>query len=380
MNKRGGRLKSLQLHAQAVVLMLARQKLLQEIELLAEFADLRSKSETVQLVAQRQQAGGLQTDDRRLGGDLVLKSGEHALGLAARLLDETRREIGAAAAERALGLRVARRRTRDAHRIARMFENGDRRFGDLGLEMMAEGVDEEHDRAAFSRRGRALRLGRERQDGRLRHGAARRDADPTLDEPGERRQAIMRLDREAHRGPMAREPDRRSAEEAQPQRRGLDLVTLRQIFRLDQRHIDGARTFLLAGLAGDAEVHRRVEPRVGEGLRASALVQRRLEGRDARLGRMSRLPRDAEARAHDALGRLLAVAAVHADGDGLGVIAAGRGNAGIGVADAVSVVGRPVEKGFHEASRSAPLLATFVPGLSSKGFPGLGEIARSGLV
>ena len=160
----------------------------------------------------------------------------------------------------------------------------------------------------------------------------------------------MRLDREAQRGLVAREPFGRRPEEPQPQRRRPDLVTLREIFRLDERHVDGARTFLLAGLAGDAEVHRLVEARIGEGLRARALVQGRLEGRDARLGRMLGLARDAEARAHDALGGLLTISAVHADRDGLGVIAAGRGNAGIGVADAVSVIGRPVEKGFHQRS------------------------------
>jgi hypothetical protein len=115
-------------------------------------------------------------------------------------------------------------------------------------------------------------------------------------------------------------------------------MPLREIFGFDQRHIDRARTFLLAGLARDAEIHRLVEAGISEGARIGSVIQRRLKRSHARLGRMFALAGDPKARTHDALARILAIAAMHAHGDRLGIIAACRWNAGIGIADAISVV------------------------------------------
>src|SRR5262249_17312673 len=144
-------------------------------------------------------------------------------------------------------------------------------------------------------------------------------------------------DDEAQKAAVAAGPFRETGEYPGAPRHALDLMPLRQVLGLDQRHIDGARAFLLAGLARDAEIHRLVEAGVGEGCRVAGVVQRRLEGGDARLGRMLAVAGDAVARTHHAASGVLAVAAVHADGDGLGVVAAGGRNARIGIADAVSV-------------------------------------------
>ena len=84
--------------------------------------------------------------------DFVAERGEHALTLVARFFDHAGGEIGAAAAQRAVRLGVPGRRLRDADLIARMFEHGGGGFGDLGIEMVAEGVDEQDHLAARARR------------------------------------------------------------------------------------------------------------------------------------------------------------------------------------------------------------------------------------
>jgi hypothetical protein len=145
-------------------------------------------------------------------------------------------------------------------------------------------------------------------------------------------------------------------------------VPLREIFSFDQRHIDRTQAFLLAGLAGDAEIHRLVEAGIGEGARAGAFMQRRLERRHARLGRMFALAGDPVAWAHHALARILTIAAMHTHGDCLGIITASRWNAGIGIADAISVISRPIEKGFH-ALASGPAQITQESCLKT-GWPG----------
>ena len=137
---------------------------------------------------------------------------------------------------------------------------------------------------------------------------------------------------------MPVQPLRQPAEQAGAARDALQFVSLGQIFGLDQRHVDGARTFLLATLARDAEIHRRRQVGMGERLRAQFAIQRRLERLDPRPGGMRRIVRDAKTRAHHPLAIALALVIVHADGNRLGVIAAGRRNAGIGVAHAISVV------------------------------------------
>jgi hypothetical protein len=226
-----------------------------------------------------------------------------------------------------------------------MFEHRDGRLGDMRIEVMAEGVDEQDDVAAAARDARrGSRKGFRRE---LRDRAVRRDAEPFLGELRKKLDAVAQSNGEAQQRAMPAGPFGHAAEQPCADRRAGDLVALREIFGLDERHVDGARTFFLAGLAGDAQIHRRVEAVIGEGARVRTVVERRLEGGDARFRRMVAIAGDAVARAHDAFARLVAVAAVHADSDGLGVIAAGRRNAGIGVADAVGVVSRPIEKGFH---------------------------------
>ena len=134
----------------------------------------------------------------------------------------------------------------------------------------------------------------------------------------------------------------------------MGVVALGEIFGLDQHHVDGAGTFLLAGLARHAKIHGGGEARVAERVIAIIAVQRRLERGDARFGGMGGIMGDAIARAHHAAALALAFAVVHAHGHRLGVIAAAaRRDAGIGVADAVGVIARPVQMRLHACSRLA---------------------------
>ena len=323
----------------------ARQKFLEQVQILAKRADLGAEAEAEEFVAHGQKARRLQTDDRRAGLDRGLERRQHATGLVPRLADHAHRQIGAAATQRAVGFRIVRRRARDAHAIAARRQDRDGGFGDPGIEMLGEGVDEQPDVAPLARTvGRAAR---ERPRCGRRQRPLRGQPQQLFSGPGDRRQGVADLHQPARREAPASEPHRQAGEQSRPQRDAVDVVALGEIFGLDQHHVDGAGTFLLAGLARHAQVHGGGEARVAERVVAIIAVQRRLERGDARFGGMGGIVGDAIAGTHHAAALALAFAVVHADCDRLGVIAAARRNAGIGVADAVGVVARPVADALH---------------------------------
>src|SRR5208283_322752 len=129
--------------------MFAGKKFLDQIKLLAKLADFLAKTKAIEFVSQRKEARGLEPDDGCLRRDFATEGGEHAFTLMARLFDHAGGEIGAATAQRAVRFGVTRRRFRDSDLIARMFEHGGGGLGDLGIEMMAESVDEQNDFAAW---------------------------------------------------------------------------------------------------------------------------------------------------------------------------------------------------------------------------------------
>ena len=329
-------------------LRLAGDEFLEQIKILAELADLLAEPQAEKFVAHRQQAGRLQPDDRRAGGDRRLQRRQHPFGLGPGFWNHAHREIGPSAAQGAAGFGIVRRRPRDLHAIAAGGEHGDRRLGNFRIEMLGERIDEQPDLAALALTERPLPDKRPRRRGW--QGPARGQAQKLFRRPGDRRQGVARLDQRPRRAAPATEPGRQPAEQSGPRRNAMGLVALGEIFGLDQHHVDGARTFFLAGLAGDAQIHRRRQSRVAKRLVAIIAIERRLEGRDPRLGRMGGIMGDAIARAHHASALALAAAIVHAHRHRLGVIAATGRDARIGVANAISVVSRPIEVRFHTCS------------------------------
>ena len=108
-------------------------------------------------------------------GDVRRERLDHAARLALRLVDQAGGEIGAAAAQRAVALRVARRGARDRDAIARRLQHAQRRVRVLRLEVVVEGVDEQHDVRRVDRRG----LRRRAATGRCRRATAAACAAPT---------------------------------------------------------------------------------------------------------------------------------------------------------------------------------------------------------
>src|SRR5215831_10116140 len=89
---------------------LLRDELLKELGAPRERLWLLAGQEPQELVAQREEAGGLKADDRRAAVEMGPERGEHALRLGLGFRDEAGREEGAAAAERTLarGRRIDR--------------------------------------------------------------------------------------------------------------------------------------------------------------------------------------------------------------------------------------------------------------------------------
>ena len=100
-----------------------------------------------ELVAQREQAGGLQPDDGNAAFEERRGGGEDAAGLGAGLLDQARRQERAPAAQRPPSPSTARSRV-DA--IAEAGEHLDGGVQVLGLEVGVEGVGEQRDLAVVA--------------------------------------------------------------------------------------------------------------------------------------------------------------------------------------------------------------------------------------
>ena len=105
----------------------------------ARFLGLQQRRD---LVAEAEDAARLEPDHRDAARDIGLERRERALGLGARLLDQTDRQKRAAATQRPLR---PVRRLRQMHAAAGGFEHGERGAEILRLEIAVEGVGEQHD-------------------------------------------------------------------------------------------------------------------------------------------------------------------------------------------------------------------------------------------
>ena len=356
----------LQVEFQALV-SFAHEEFLEQEGLLAHLRHGRPERQAVELVTQGQQAGRLQPDDRRARRQRRGNGRHHPLRFAASSIDHALRQVGSPAAQGTFRFGVIGRRAQHLHGITTGREHSNRCFGDFRRVVMREGIDKKQHffrlTAAFRRRvGESLRNSRHEAQGvHFRNGPLCRYAPAPFNQPGQPGPGIAQADQRLQGAPIAMQPFGQAAEQFRPGRQPKHLVALREIFGLDQRHVDRARTLFLAALAGNAQIHRCRQVGMRERMLARPLpqfaIERRLESLDPRPGRMCRVVRDAVARAHHALALALALVVVHAHGNRLGVIAPGCRNTGVSVADAVGVVGRPVEMGFHARTqaRAAPV-------------------------
>ena len=128
-----------ELGREAACLGLGGDEFLEELRLRGERAGFGAGKQRRKFVAQGQEAGRLEPDDRRARGDVRRERGQHAARLGSRLLDEPDAEEGAAAAQRtAPPLRFD-------HLVARGAQHALGGGGVFGLEPAVEGIDEEHD-------------------------------------------------------------------------------------------------------------------------------------------------------------------------------------------------------------------------------------------
>ena len=104
-----------------------------------------AQSHHQELVAQRQQARRLEPDDDGAALDVRRERGHDAARLGFRLVDETRGEVRAAAAQRPPWRGVGAARPRDVHAVAGRLQHRHRRVRVLRLEVIGERVDEQHD-------------------------------------------------------------------------------------------------------------------------------------------------------------------------------------------------------------------------------------------
>ncbi len=198
------------------------------------------------LLAQRQQARGLDAGDRRR----ALQPLGQRLGLGVRVVEQALGDRGAPAAAAAL----------QPHVVARGVEQLDRGAADAGLGEGREGVREEDDLAAADRAARPL-VGP--ADQRLALEARQRappvDPRDLLQQPPRDRQVRERRGRGAER---VERPDR--AEQPRAPRRAVDRVVVREELGLHRRHVDAQRALALARLALEAEIEDLVQALVAQ--------------------------------------------------------------------------------------------------------------------
>jgi len=90
----------LELEREAAGFVLEREELLEEQRLRSERVGLAAREHRLEFVAQGQKAGRLEADDIDAASHVGLERGQHPLRLGLRLLDHSRREESAAAAQR----------------------------------------------------------------------------------------------------------------------------------------------------------------------------------------------------------------------------------------------------------------------------------------
>ncbi len=134
-----------------------------------------------------------------------------------------------------------------------------------------------------------------------------------------------------------------------PDRIAMARPVVRQEFDFHFRHVDARRTFALAALAADAQIHGLAHGNAREGVGAELAGEGEPQGVGASAGQMLLVAGDSEARAHRAGVELPAMAVVVAHLDGLresaGVVAAGsRGRDPFGRRVVLHIPGRPIER------------------------------------
>ena len=298
----------LQLELEPAGLLLAHQEFLEQEGVVGDRLRLLAQPHGEKLVAQGEQARRLEADDRHALGDERRSAREQPLGLVARLVDLAGREIGAPTAQRPR----ADGRPGDGDPMAGRLEHAPRGMQDLGLEIVGEGVGEDHHRgvARIDVGG-----GEERVAAPLRQGALLGEAEVGLHEPGEVEQPGQAARPRRHGRQVADHPVAQAEALAHaPRRLHLDLHA---------RHVDAGRAVALAALAAHAEIHRRGHGVGGE--RVGAELAR--QGEAQRVGAAARqvllVARHAEGGTHGAGVELPAMAVVVAHLGGLGE-AAGR--------------------------------------------------------
>ncbi len=125
--------------------MLAREELLDQQRALGQRLRGGAQSQHQELVTQRIEARRLEADDRRAPFDVRRERSDHAARLAFRLVDEAGGEVGPAATKRPHSVGIVGKRPRDRDAIARPLQHGERGKRVLRLEVIGEGVNEQHD-------------------------------------------------------------------------------------------------------------------------------------------------------------------------------------------------------------------------------------------
>src|SRR5213596_841483 len=288
----------LELEREAAGFVLEREELLEEQRCVRERVGLAAREHRLEFVAQGQKAGRLEADDIDAASHVGLERGQHPLRLGLRLLDHSRREESAAAAQRPRTIRS----TRNVHAVARPVEHGESGARVFRLEVVVERVDEEHDLAGLSVTARSAQRVEERA-APLRQGALRCEAESALAHP---------LDRV--RRPWEARGQRTVAGQVgdQPvlQRIAVAGVIVTQELDLHLRHVHAGRAFAPAALAVNAQVQRLEHLVRREGIGAELAGEREAQRVGAPAGEVPLVAGRAERRAHRTGVELAAVTVV----------------------------------------------------------------------
>ena len=231
----------LQFQLEAPGPLLAHQEFLEQKGVVGDGFGFLAESQGKELVTQREQARGFEADDRHAPGHERHECGDHPHRLALGALDLARREIGTAAAQR----RRAERRPGDGDTMARRRQHAPRGMQDPGLEIVGEGIRENHDRGV----------------GIVDIGGGEKGIAPPLRQPALLGEAEIALHEPAEieqprQAPRPRRDFRQAADHPVAQAKALGHASRRLHLDLHARHVDTGRTVALAALAADAEIHR----------------------------------------------------------------------------------------------------------------------------
>ena len=244
---------------------LAREELLQQERVLRQrFCSLYQHRE---FIAQRKQARGLQSDHRYAARERRAEHIEHALRFAPRLIDHADREESASATQTC----------GDLHAVARRFKHRLRGARILGLEIPAEGVDEQHHVPIVDTRVAEIVAAPARQ-------RARREAERPLQHA---RSGIRERRESSSQCCIARQISHSAVACAE----AVLAVVLREELDLHTRHVDAGRAFALAALARHAKIEGFLHRLVAFGAELSG--KREAQGVGAPAGEMDLVVRRA---------------------------------------------------------------------------------------